>query len=478
MLAVVVIYATTVTPGHPFALDDFAAYVMHAENLVDGRPYTDIKYVPNPDGLWMSPSQGYPPVYPLILAPVYKLRGFDLRAMKVVTVLCFGVFLVSLALLLQAEMPPWAILAVILLLSFNIVFWDQRDYLISEFPYLMFSFCSLLAAQRIYQRLDPRTWRWGAALLLSFLIYGAYGTRTIGIVLLPALILADVCKFRRPSRFLLAVILLTGTLIVLQNILLISPKSYVDAVHLSVAAIWQHAIFYGETLSYFWRNGISKSAQVVFALLFTALASWGFLKNLWVRRSLTEFYLLGYLAVLFTWTAEMGLRGLLPVLPLYCAYGLAGFLQLTSRFARPARAALATILLVFAAITYLGAFRWRAAQERLVDVRDPDAQQLFAFIAANTQSSDVLIFPASRTLALFTNRAVGRLAPDDTAAQSAAFLSAVHARWLIEYQATGDPVQDLTTGHLIVLTPVFHNATFQVFRIEIPPPESSASPTP
>jgi hypothetical protein len=424
----------------------------------------------------MSPSQGYPPVYPLILAPVYKLRGFDLRAMKVVTVLCFAVFLVSLGLLLEAEMPLWAISAVILLLSSNIVFWDQRDYLISEFPYLMFSFGSLLAAQRIYQRLDLRTWRWGAALLLSFLIYGAYGTRTIGIVLLPALILADVCKFRRPSRFLIAVILLTSTLIVLQNILFISPKSYVDAVHLSAAAIWRHAIFYSKTLSYFWRNGISKSAQVVFALLFTALAAWGFLRNLWVRRSLAEFYLLGYLAVLFTWTAEMGLRGLLPVLPLYCAYGLAEFLQLTSRFARPARAALATSLFVFAAMTYLGASRWRAAQEHLVDVRDPDAQQLFAFITANTQSSDVLIFPASRTLVLFTNRPVGRLAPDDNAAQSAAFLRAVHARWLIEYEATEDPVQYLTTGHLIVLTPVFHNATFQVFRIEIPPPASSASP--
>jgi len=52
---VVVVYATTVTPGHPFALDDFAAYVMHAENLVDGRPYTDIKYVPNPDGYGCRP---------------------------------------------------------------------------------------------------------------------------------------------------------------------------------------------------------------------------------------------------------------------------------------------------------------------------------------------------------------------------------------------------------------------------------------
>ncbi len=475
VVAVLVVYIATLTPGHPFALDDFAAYLMHAANLVDGHPYTDIKYIPNPDALWAAPTHGYPPVYPLILASVYKFRGFDLRAMKVVTVLCFGVFLVSFVLLLEGEIPAWAVSAAILLLSFNIVFWEQRDYLMSEFPYLMFSFGALLAARRIYEKLDPRSWRPAAALLLSLLLYAAYGTRTIGIVLLPALILADLCKFRRPSRFLLAVIAMTGSLILLQNILLISPKSYMSAVQLSATATWQHALFYGKTLSYVWRNGTSKPAQIVFALVFTALAAAEFLKNLWRRRSLAEFYLLGYLAVLLLWTAEIGLRGLLPILPLYFAYGLAELFQVTSRFAPPGRAALTTALFVFITITYLGAFRWYAAQEHLIDVRDPESRELFTYIMANTQPADVLIFPATRTMALFTNRNVGRLAPDDTPAQSAAFLASINARWLIENQAMSDPLQELTASHLVVLTPVFQNAAFQVFRIEIPSPATAPS---
>jgi hypothetical protein len=119
------VYVATHTPGHPFALDDFAPYMMHAENLVDGHPYTDVRYVPNPDALWMAPSHGYPPVYSLILAPVYKLRGFDLRAMKIVTVLCFGAFLVSFVLFLGDEILAWAVSAAILLLGFNLVFWSS-----------------------------------------------------------------------------------------------------------------------------------------------------------------------------------------------------------------------------------------------------------------------------------------------------------------------------------------------------------------
>jgi len=473
--AMMVTYVATLTYGHPFGLDDFAAYVMHAENLVDGHPYTDIRYVPNPNALWMAPSRGYPPVYPLILAPVYKLRGFDLRAMKIVTVLCFGVFLVSFVLFLGDEIPAWAVSAAILLLGFNLVFWEQRDYLLSEFPYLMFSFGALLVAQKIYERLDPRAWRFGGALLLSLLLYGAYGTRTIGIVLLPALILADVCKFRRPSRFLVAVVVMTGGLIALQNIVFISPKSYMSAVQLSVAATWQHALFYGKTLSYVWRNGSSKLVQIVFALFFTALAAVGFLKNLWRRQSASEFYLLGYLAVLLVWTAEIGLRGLLPVLPLYFAYGLAEFFAVTARFARHTRVALATALFACVVFTYAGAFRWQAAQPHLINVRDHEARELFGYIIANTQPADVLIFPASRTLALFTHRAVGALAPNDTPDRAAGFFTSANARWLIENSAMSDPIDGLAESHVVVLTPVFHNAAFQVFRIEIPPATSAAA---
>ncbi len=67
------VYLTHVTPGHVFVNDDFAAYVMQAANLVEGRPYTAINYVPNPKALWLAPANGYPPVYPLLLAPVYKV---------------------------------------------------------------------------------------------------------------------------------------------------------------------------------------------------------------------------------------------------------------------------------------------------------------------------------------------------------------------------------------------------------------------
>jgi len=90
-------YFFGLTPGHVFGQDDFAAYVMHATNLVEGRPYSTIRYVHNPQAPWVSPVNGYPPVYPLLLAPVYRLRELDLHAMKVLTVFTFVMFLVAFA---------------------------------------------------------------------------------------------------------------------------------------------------------------------------------------------------------------------------------------------------------------------------------------------------------------------------------------------------------------------------------------------
>jgi hypothetical protein len=50
-LIVAIAYLATLTPGHAFIGDDFAAYIMHAANLVERRPYAAINYVPNPKAL-------------------------------------------------------------------------------------------------------------------------------------------------------------------------------------------------------------------------------------------------------------------------------------------------------------------------------------------------------------------------------------------------------------------------------------------
>jgi hypothetical protein len=461
-------YLADLSPGHVFVSDDFAAYVMHARNLVEGRPYTSINYVPNPKALWLAPSNGYPPVYPSLLAPAYRMFGLELRAYKVVTVLCFIVFLGVFALLVRPMLSPVMSACTLLFLGFNPIFWAQRNYILSEFPYLMFSFGTLLVVQRIYETLTPERLKVGAVVLLSILLYCSYGTRTIGICLLGAVMLADLFKFKRPSRFFMATFAATILLILVQSILITSPKGYISAFHFSPRMTLVNVVYYSKTLSYVWQNGFSKKVQIVFALFFTGLAAAAFARHLWKEKAAREFYLLGYLGILFVWNAEIGLRGLLPILPLYFAYGLEQFSRMVGPVRVLTQRAAILVLALFCGVTYGGEFLRESRQRPEPNVNDPAAQELFLFLRANTKPSEVLIFAKPRSLALFTNREVASFGPDESPEDSMNFMRSIHATILVKTDWSPASWQSFVDSKKSSLVEIFHNSEYQVFRVHWP----------
>lgn len=467
VLIVAAAYLIRLTPGHVFVNDDFAAYVMHAANLAEGRPYSAIHYIPNPKALWLAPAGGYPPVYPLLLAPAYRVWGLNLLALKAVTVLCFVGFLLIFAEFIRPNFSPLMSCCALLILGFNPVYWEHRDLLLSEFPYLMFSFGALLAIQRVYKKLAADQLRIGMVLLVSVLIYLTYGTRTIGVVLLPALVIGDVLKFKKPSRFLIGVVALTAVLIVVQTLFLASPKGYVNAIRLSPRAAASNAIFYAKTLSYVWQTGFSKKLQIAIALVFTALAGTSFARRVWKERSPSEFYLLGYLAILFSWSAEIGMRGLLPIVPLYFAYGLQEFRRIVNPFGRLGGAAASTFALFLVGVTYAGAIRRLSQEPSEPNVRDSTAKEMFVFLRANTPPEEVLVFPKPRSLALFTNRGTASLAPNETPEDSYQFMRSIQAPILVKPEWSPPSWQSLIDSRMGQPVEVFHNSEYRVFRMRM-----------
>jgi hypothetical protein len=465
VVVVAIFYLVMLKPGHVFVNDDFAAYIMHAKNLVEGRSYADIRYIPNPDAMWLSPASGYPPIYPMILAPVYRISGLDLQAFKIATVLCFVGFLAVYAELTREEIGWRGCAALLLLLGFNPVFWTQRDFILSEFPYLLFSFAALLVIERAYERLDRNQVDIRRALLVSGLVYCAYGTRTIGIALVFALIAADLLKFRRPSRFLICVIALVGVFIAVQTPLLTSPKGYVSAFHFSLHTVAMNTVYYGKTLSYVWANGFSKQVQIVFALLFTALAGWGFAKSLWRDRGVKEFYLLGYVAVLLAWNSEIGLRGLLPILPLYLFYGMREWIRLFEAARLPVRLIAVGGVVGLAALSYAGEIAHERSLPAAPNIADASATEMFAFVREHTSPGDVLVFPKPRTLSLFTERRAAGLSPEQSAEQSLAFLRAIHATVVIDPEWSAVRAN----GEVSALggQEVFHAGEYHVYRLNL-----------
>src|SRR5205814_276498 len=74
------IYCATIRMGHLWG-DDFALYIAHARNIATGQPYGQTGYIYNPSVVNYSP-RAYPPGFPLLLVPSYKLFGLNLFPMK------------------------------------------------------------------------------------------------------------------------------------------------------------------------------------------------------------------------------------------------------------------------------------------------------------------------------------------------------------------------------------------------------------
>src|SRR5579883_3684007 len=94
IVAIFVFSACTIRDGQVWD-DDPAQYILHARNIAEGRPYSQTGYIFNPEYGTLGP-RSYPPGFPLLLAPVWALRGLDLNAMKLLE--C-GMFAAALALL-------------------------------------------------------------------------------------------------------------------------------------------------------------------------------------------------------------------------------------------------------------------------------------------------------------------------------------------------------------------------------------------
>ncbi len=446
-----------------FVQDDFAAYVMHAANLVEGRPYSQIHYVPNAAAPWVSPANGYPPVYPLLLAPVYWRLGMDLGAMKVATVGTFAIFLAAFMVWVKPLVSPAQRAVVVTLVGLSPAFWSYRDLISSEFPYLMFSFLALLVMRRgssVAEAWPQAGW----AVLAALLLYASYGTRTIGIALVGALIGGELWKHRRPTRFLVLVLGLFAGFAVLQSVLLTSPTGYMALAHFSARALLENAVGYARALSHAWESGFSKAAQGGLTVVLSGFAGFAFWKRI-REGSMEAIYPVIYLAVLLAWGAQIGVRGLLPVLPVYLTYVVLGIAQVVEGWQRPRARWLVASLAVCVVVTYFGGLRQRPWQASLANVNDASAWELFTFLRGQTQTSDLLLFSKPRSVALFSGRAAASLGVNEPAGDSLRFVREKDVRFVIQTSWNPASYGRLLSEDGEQFEEVFGNRDFRVFRV-------------
>mgnify|MGYP000240499804 CR=1 FL=1 len=408
VLTIGVFYLLTIRQGHNWG-DDFSMYIQHALNITHGERYNATSYLYYPP--YIGPDS-YPPVFPLFLTPVVWLFGVNFTAMKVELILAFLAALLLLVKITKPYLSPSWQAGLLLLIGLNPYFWDFKDHIKSEIPFFVAAYLSIYLVQKFYQTTATGIARYGWMLATGTAFYLAYGTRSIGLLLLPCLAVYDLIRNRKISFYVVGTGIVTITFIVIQYYLLRSDRTYVEMVQPDSGSFlrdWMRFILlnvprYTGSLTQIWDNGHSKLFRLGVTGLMLGLGWIGFLAQAKKEVTFIALFVALYTLCVVIVPMDGGVRYLLPVVPFYIFYSLLGIKAFPSH--KGLRRGVMTAVAVAILITYVGGYSTHNFREIPNGVTRVEANELFEYIKQTTSQRDVVIFTKPRALALFTGRQV------------------------------------------------------------------------
>ncbi len=467
LIGIASLYVLTIRSGHVWG-DDFVQYLQHAANLAANDPYGKRLYIINPT-LSIGPP-AYPPVFPMMLVPMLKIFGLNFAAMKILMSLLFGVAFLSIALAFREALPAGQLVFFLLLLALSPTFWTFKEAIFSDVPFLIFSFASLALMQKMVSTSAGRN-LYLVSLLTAVLIYLACGTRSQGLPLLPALLLADVWTAK---RIRLAPLLTCGLVVLflfIQNRVFHTEAERLQYLSLDPDLIWSNVSHYAGSLSTYWNNGYSRTVRYVCFVVALVLAVIGYARRL--RRGLgpLEVYLPLFLLPLLFWVFQQGIRYLLPIIPIYLFYIWEGVQVIGSRAMPRTRKINSWLLAVVAFASFLSMYT-------TIDLRniegplDPQAQEMFAYARTHSDPGDVFLFEKPRLMGLFSNRKAAIPTPvEDPKEDSNAleFYRSIQAKYLITTNSLAkdkEYLKPFLARHNDWAREVWSNGGFQMWKIQ------------
>lgn len=462
VLLVAAVYGLNLHVGQDWS-GDFSQYIHHAKNLVEGKNYLDTGFIVSSLAIFDGP-YAYPPVFPLLLAPVYWLYGLDLEAMKPVVIACLCVALLLIPRLFAYQLSRWQQFSIMVLVAANPLFWEYRNYILSDYCFMFMAYLALCLMLQLFNSrdkqqgtADARTlWLSG---LIGFVSYLAYGSREIGIIMPLCVIAYEIVSTRRITLisivstatfgvfFYLQHRLLDGNLTpvdIQQNLARIiernaipSANSHLDFISLDPGAILARIQGYRWSLQEFLPFNGNRSIEMLNSLLFnlaTLMACCGYIIALFKKITVLEIFFAGYVAVLLLFGAPPTARYLMPLLPLALYYALITYQRLLPSNPYRIKVLFTAGLLGATAISYGYAIATEPFDKLVKGVGHPDAVEMFDFVRSHTAADDTLVFLKPRTLSLLTGRtSIGyRRTAKPTPEQTDEFFDAIKGDYYID----------------------------------------------
>jgi hypothetical protein len=445
---------------------DFSLYISHARSLSEGRPYADTGYIVNPYFKSLSPTT-YPPLFPLVLTPLYAKYGLDYNVLKLPGIVFFAIGIPVLFCFFCRDLPAIESLAAIFLWTTWPWILGFKDAVLPDFLFLLLWSLALWLLRLAYDEAPMRRPEL-RGIVIGILAYAAYATRSAGIVLPAAVLCYDFLRFRRISRLAAFVAGIFALLTLAQGLLIHSESSYLQMFAFSPGATVKAYLYAVSTLFSSSAGGwerLLRYAAIVPAVL---LAGAGFFVNLRRFRSPLEVTVILYGVLLVLWSLGTGTRYMMPLVPFFFLYIFIGLGLLKGRFgSRVWRGA--TCALVFLILTcYVIEDRTYRPGQIEGGVSTPGFAELCQYIRANTNPKDVFVFQNPRVLSLYTRRPASVYPEHGDPQLVWNYSHNIHARYIV--------VTDFLNGDSTVLHPfvreygdrlrmIFSNTNFRLYAL-------------
>lgn len=482
----------SLSAGHAWG-DDWAQYIMHAQNLLRGRPYVDTLYVFNPDWAQVGPP-AYPPMTAILLAPVVAIFGVSLPALKIYNLLLLVAALPLIYLVVARMAGSAAALVAVVLFAGHDVVAAFRNAIGSEAPFILLSFLTLWVAARLEDTHSDRTQALLSGAAIGLVAYLAFASRAVGLAAIFALLLYGVLQ-RKPAKHLAVMI---GTFVLcaaLQSALIVEPPRYENELMLpTVSLVLSNIYGYLWSLAVAFRMPLKLSLPMAIAVVLLAgLGIWSLIGRRseasgivgdWIARArripLPVWYILGYFGILVLSAIPPGVRYCIPVLPILVGLAWMGCVWIAERVPL-LRIPYADKLALLGVVGYcfvlnasaIAAMRNNGDQsDNAMCVR---CMEMYRYVNETVPPGTLVAFAKPRAMGLFAHRPSWRWGPEYTSEELPAKLAAVKAG-LIVLARPGRPLSEITPSeaHIKVLRSSGWETSFQNDHFEVLKPRRTS----
>lgn len=432
---------------------DGELYILNALNILSHVNYDETNYKVNLYNA-IHPAS-YPPGLPLILAPVLDVFGISYPAIKLTLVICYIVMIAIIMKITETFLEtPWR-LFILLALGLNPLIFGFKNYVFSEFPFMVFIYLALYAFDRMKCALENN-----ASFVTSFLwasISGlstaaAYETRSIGLVLFVAIATYTVFWLPRFRLYGISVLLIGfASAVFISRLFPADVGTYASYFELeSIRDIGKisygiaHAgwTYLGALVNILGRSNypiilFHNSLITTIAYTVVILAVVGFLIRLRESITIYEIFAIIFVATLLVYPIYIEPeRYILPVFPLFLIYSVIAVTHATRwhpKFFHYGGVALVTAFVLL----YSLQFYWGPKKSPVPSVDGPEAMALYDQIKKHTSPDEVILCTKPTIIALHAQRPSTNWPLDPDPDEFLGYANEINAKWLV---IIGSPV--------------------------------------